>query len=156
MTQTENIKNWLLDGNTLTALQALEWFNCFRVGARAWDLRQQGFNVKSEMIELPSGKHCARYYIPKDDQLLNPNGHKKEKTPFDNETNSMIFYAFRYCLGRRSYVVGDCVAYLCKHWARIDARIQADIKRNITAAFAHDRYGSEIDRAEWAKVLDLE
>ena len=76
--QTEQIKAWLLAGHSLTALEALQHFNCLRVGARAWDLRKEGYNVKSEIIETPSGKHVARYYIPKDDQLIAPtNGRRK-------------------------------------------------------------------------------
>lgn len=78
-TQTEQIKTFLLAGNTLTALESLDRFKCFRLGARCWDLRQAGYNVKSKMVETPSGKKIASYWIPSDHPLITPAEKKKDK-----------------------------------------------------------------------------
>lgn len=77
-TQTDKIREYLLAGNTLTALSALERFRCMRVGARCWDLRQKGINVQSRIVETPSGKHIAEYFVPQNEPLITRNG-KKEK-----------------------------------------------------------------------------
>lgn len=79
-TQTEAIKSYLLAGNTLTQLESLDRFRCLRLGARCWELRQSGYNVKSEMVKTPSGKNIASYFIPANEPLIAPSERKKEKS----------------------------------------------------------------------------
>lgn len=80
VTQTEAIKSYLLAGNTLTQLESLDRFRCLRLGARCWELRQSGYNVKSEMVKTPSGKNIASYFIPANEPLIAPSERKKDKT----------------------------------------------------------------------------
>lgn len=82
-TQTEKIKEYLLAGNTLTQLQSLDRFKCLRLGARCWDLRQKGINVQSRIVETPSGKHIAEYFVPQNEPLIARNGKKEKKIPFE-------------------------------------------------------------------------
>jgi hypothetical protein len=63
--QQQKILAWLQAGHAITPLDALERFGCFRLGARCWALRQQGYDIQSEPFELPSGKRVARYWLPK-------------------------------------------------------------------------------------------
>ncbi len=63
MTQKNAILEYLRAGNTLTPLEALNKFGCFRLGARIWDLKQEGWNIESKLIEL-NGKHVSGYRIP--------------------------------------------------------------------------------------------
>lgn len=42
ISQTDQILNYLQAGNVLTPLEALRKFNCLRLGARIYDLRQHG------------------------------------------------------------------------------------------------------------------
>lgn len=77
-TQTDKIRDWLLMGNTLTALESLDRFKCWRLGARAWDLRQAGYNVQSMIVKMPSGKRVASYYIPEHQPLITPTERKKK------------------------------------------------------------------------------
>jgi hypothetical protein len=53
----------LLNGERVTAMDGLRRWKCFRTGARAFDLKTQGYDVRSERIKLPSGKWVARYYM---------------------------------------------------------------------------------------------
>jgi len=53
----------LTAGERVTAMDALKRWKCFRVGARAFDLKSEGYPVKSERIKLRSGKWVARYYM---------------------------------------------------------------------------------------------
>lgn len=63
MTQEYCLLNYLLSGNSLTALEALQRFNCFRLSSRISDLKKKGYDIKSETITLPSGKHVSKYWI---------------------------------------------------------------------------------------------
>lgn len=62
--QTDMILEYLLAGNKLTALDALDKFHCFRLGARIWDIRQMGYEVVKQTITTPGGARIAVYSIP--------------------------------------------------------------------------------------------
>lgn len=61
--QNALIKGWLLNGYSLTQLEALNQFGCFRLAARISDLRDQSLNVVTDMVTLENGKRVARYYL---------------------------------------------------------------------------------------------
>ena len=61
--QCSRILEWLQKGNRITPLEALSRFQCLRLGGRIFDLRKQGWNVQKEMVQTPSGKHVASYYL---------------------------------------------------------------------------------------------
>ena len=69
--------------------------------------------------------------------------------------DGMVIYATRYCLGRRSYAVGECVAYLVANWEHLDLRTRFVIRRDIREAIAEGRTGMDIDEADWKRVLEL-
>lgn len=73
---------------------------------------------------------------------------------FDEKTDSMMYYAFRYCLGRASYVVTDCASYLIANWERLSPWCRTRIHQDIKRAFDANEYGHDDDRAEWQRVLD--
>lgn len=60
LSQEEQILEHLRSGNTLTPLEALQRFGCFRLGARVWDLKQAGHDIRSQMIHV-DGKRVAQY-----------------------------------------------------------------------------------------------
>ena len=61
--QNALIKGWLLNGYSITQLEALNQFGCFRLAARISDLRDQSFNVVTDMVTLENGKRVARYFL---------------------------------------------------------------------------------------------
>ena len=64
--QLMKIKDHLLSGKSLTQLDALYAFGTFRLGARIDELKKQGMNISSELIEITSDgkiKHVARYKL---------------------------------------------------------------------------------------------
>jgi hypothetical protein len=61
MSQNDSVLMWLQRGKTLTPMQALEKFGCFRLAARVHDLRMSGHNIEANDYVLPSGKRVARY-----------------------------------------------------------------------------------------------
>lgn len=62
MSQTRQILEYMEAGNAITPIEALSLFGCFRLGARIFDLRERGFNIKSEPLH-ENGKHFARYRL---------------------------------------------------------------------------------------------
>lgn len=61
-TQREKILEHLKSGLSITPLGALMEFGCFRLGARIWDLREQGYNIKTTTIVVDD-KHFASYSL---------------------------------------------------------------------------------------------
>ena len=48
--QTKKIKKHLEGGKTITGIEALNDYNCFRLPARIYDLKQQGMNIQRENV----------------------------------------------------------------------------------------------------------
>jgi hypothetical protein len=61
--QNKLILAYLQYGKSLTALEALEIFGCFRLASRISDIKSQGIEIKSEYITLWNGKRVKRYWI---------------------------------------------------------------------------------------------
>lgn len=61
--QTKQILKHLKSGRKITPLEALQKYGSLRLGARVWDLRNLGYDVKSTMIKTNSGKHVKRYWL---------------------------------------------------------------------------------------------
>ena len=62
--QTARIKAALLRGETLTPMDALRRFGCFRLGARIWQLRNEhGMDIRTEQFRTESGKIVAAYSL---------------------------------------------------------------------------------------------
>jgi hypothetical protein len=62
-TQSDQILAHLKGGGTLTPLEALDKFGCFRLGARIWDLKQEGHDIQAARVDVGNGKKVARYRI---------------------------------------------------------------------------------------------
>jgi len=63
--QSYQIREYLLQGNTITALEALKLFGCFRLSGRIYDLRKEGTNISSTIVKV-NGKRVAEYSIVND------------------------------------------------------------------------------------------
>lgn len=63
MTQSDMILDALKRGETLTALDALSRFRCLRLSGRVLELRQKGYAIETRMIETPSKKRIAEYFL---------------------------------------------------------------------------------------------
>jgi hypothetical protein len=74
---------------------------------------------------------------------------------FNAKTEDMIFYGFRYCLGRKTYAVANCVDYLIANWNRISAMTRTLMQKEIRVAIERGRCGMEMDKRQWERVLEL-
>lgn len=62
MTQNQKIKTHLLSGKSLTPIQALNKFGCFRLASRVNDLRNEGLKITTEIVKK-NKKRFASYKI---------------------------------------------------------------------------------------------
>ena len=78
----------------------------------------------------------------------------------------MVIAATRGCLGRTTYVVGDCCDWLIKIWPLLSPSTQRIVRLDIEEAFERDdadreagriykALGNDCDRHHWARVRGL-
>ena len=60
--QNACIAIWLKQGNTITPIEALHKFGCFRLGARIADLRKAGYLIDTKIVKH-NGKRFAQYKL---------------------------------------------------------------------------------------------
>lgn len=63
MTQEKAILRWLRSGNRITPLEALKRFGTLRLGARIYDLRRNGYNIKTDRVKTRGGAVVASYRL---------------------------------------------------------------------------------------------
>ncbi len=61
-TQNEKIKDHLIKGKSITPIEALNKFGCFRLAARIADLRNEGVNIATKNV-TKEGKTFASYSL---------------------------------------------------------------------------------------------
>jgi|688.fasta_scaffold223921_1 hypothetical protein len=74
----------------------------------------------------------------------------------------MIISAVRYCIGRRSYIVSDCVDWILANWTdwpeNVKTIIQRDLENEFERAAQNPDWkplGYDFDKREWEKVRAL-
>lgn len=68
----------------------------------------------------------------------------------------LLLESFRYCLGRQTYAVSECVETLINYWSVLPEAWQKQIKEDIGGAMKNGTYGHLCDLNEWQKILYLE
>ncbi len=63
MSQEQAILAWMKSGNSITPLDALHLFGCFRLAARIADLKAAGNVIETDLVATPSRKRVARYRL---------------------------------------------------------------------------------------------
>lgn len=63
--QKTQIINYLMTRGPLTVLEAMQHIKCYALSQRIGELRNEGFPIEREMIQVDSGKRIARYYLSK-------------------------------------------------------------------------------------------
>lgn len=62
MSQSDQIRAALMLGRSLTPLDALQDYGCFRLAARIAELRREGMDIECA-TETKNGKRYARYFL---------------------------------------------------------------------------------------------
>jgi len=65
-TQTRAILAHLRQHRTITALEALDQYQCFRLAARIKDLREEGHEIHTERVHIAAKKTIAEYTLIKE------------------------------------------------------------------------------------------
>ena len=60
--QSQMILEYIAQGHRISPLEALNKFGCLRLGARIYDLKNEGHNIITEMVS-ENGKRFARYSL---------------------------------------------------------------------------------------------
>lgn len=63
VSQKQQILNHLQSGNSITALEALQKFGCFRLAARIRDLRNEGYTIQAKTTITGNRKNIAVYNL---------------------------------------------------------------------------------------------
>lgn len=64
LSQKARIIRWLSKGHKLNQMDALCWFGCSRLASRIRELRKEGYEVETKMVDV-EGKTFASYRLPK-------------------------------------------------------------------------------------------
>ena len=60
--QEDKILSYLMQGKTITSIEALNKFGCFRLAARISDLGKKGYSINSDLV-TKNGKSYAEYSL---------------------------------------------------------------------------------------------
>jgi len=71
----------------------------------------------------------------------------------DNDLDAILFWAFRYALGRMSYVVDDLRIYLIKYKNELSKQTKDKIVQEIKKAIASNQAGMQMDVDCWNEVV---
>ena len=67
----------------------------------------------------------------------------------------ILFCAFRYALGRKTYVVIEVVDYMIENWGFIAPYKKEMIQREIKEAITNGSAGMDCDIKSWKRILEL-
>ena len=68
---------------------------------------------------------------------------------------NILFMAFRYGLGRSTYVVKEVCEELIENWNLLNVETKKLIHKEINQSINEDKIGHQIDKFEWLKILNL-
>lgn len=68
---------------------------------------------------------------------------------------NLLLNNFRYCLGRMTHIVQECVEALIDLWWCLPDSYKVQIHEDIKKAIERGFIGTELDIEEWNKVLAL-
>lgn len=68
----------------------------------------------------------------------------------------ILFYAFRYALGRKTYVVDKVVDSIILNWDKLELSTKRVMNNEITQAIMDKAAGHKMDVDKWKEILELE
>jgi hypothetical protein len=73
----------------------------------------------------------------------------------DRELAHILLNAFRYSLGRMSYITGTTADWLIKYWYLMPTQWRMQIHEDIIAAISRGDAGNKCDIDQWERVLGM-
>jgi hypothetical protein len=83
---------------------------------------------------------------------------KKKQIPLKwGRGNLMALAAFRYCLGRSTYIVSDCADWIIENWDEFDSSLRKIILFEIKEEMDNLRGNPMMrcDQYQWKRILEL-
>ena len=95
-TQCQMIREYLEAGHRLSPIEALDKFGCFRLASRINELRKQGLDIRTDIVEgAENGKRWAEYWLHRDNGLLEaPEPPRKTLTHSPDKDDAMALTIF--------------------------------------------------------------
>jgi len=72
----------------------------------------------------------------------------------ESDQEQILHCAFRYALGRMTYIVGFVADAVIHAWPSLSPQMQAMIVREIEQEFSRGGGGMDMDKRQWQRVLD--
>lgn len=72
----------------------------------------------------------------------------------ESEQEEILHCAFRYALGRATYVTGFMADSIIYAWPNLSQRMRNMILKEIVDAFGREEYGMQMDKEQWQRVID--
>lgn len=90
ISQEQAILEYLKTGKSITPMDALRMFNCFRLGARIWSLKKKGYRIE-EIDAHINGKTFARYFLATEQEETIANANLAQETAINiREVNKQM------------------------------------------------------------------
>jgi hypothetical protein len=70
ISQVKLVGAYLMQGHSITPIEALNLFGCMRLSAVIYNLKERGYKIQSQIITVPSGKRVSEYWINEEDRCL--------------------------------------------------------------------------------------
>ena len=67
--QASQIADYMMQGNKITPLEALDLFGSLRLSAIVFVLRERGYKIQVERVKTSTGKWVAQYWINPEDRV---------------------------------------------------------------------------------------
>lgn len=95
-TQCQMIREHLEAGHRLSPIEALDKFGCFRLASRINELRKQGLDIRTDIVEgAENGKRWAEYWLHRDNGFLEAPGQpRKTLTHSPDKDDAMALAMF--------------------------------------------------------------
>lgn len=63
MTKKQKILEWLKSGKPITAIMAVQMFNCINLNYVIFTLRKEGYDIDTETVLSSNGEKFGRYVL---------------------------------------------------------------------------------------------
>jgi len=71
VSQKKQILHWMKLGRSITPIEALDMYGCFRLSAVIYDLKKEGHSIQMELVKNQNDKKYAKYTLQSFDGRLN-------------------------------------------------------------------------------------
>ena len=154
-------KVWATIGENL-ALEYIDWAVINGMATQFDDLHKSN-QPKSETHVMCKLIALVRDSVAEDTKAKMINQFKQSDWGRDE---FMVIAAVRYCIGRKTYVVSDCVDWLIANWKNFEKSTRDVIRGDLEWSFEeddrdraekreHKKLGFDMDRRQWERVRAL-